>query len=94
MVLTSNTTHVKLGNSLALTANVIGGRFPYTYKILVKNTTTQGQFVYTGQNGTSTSGNLTIIETPPKLGASFYRINVTDTLGMMTNATIHIVASR
>ena len=94
MILTSNTTHVKLGESLALTANVIGGRPQYTYQILVKNTTTHGQFIYTGQNGTSATGNITVIETPPKLGASFYRIDVTDTLGMVTNATIHTETSR
>ncbi|MFI5412516.1 MAG: hypothetical protein ACHQX1_01345 [Candidatus Micrarchaeales archaeon] len=33
------------------------------------------------------------METPPKLGADFYTIQVTDSLGQKGSATVHIVAS-
>ncbi len=92
--LASNTDHVKLGQSISFVANMTGGRPDYAYSVLVKNTTTHGRFVYTGQNGTSTDSSITFIETPQKLGSSFYMVNITDSLGMRANATVHIVASR
>jgi hypothetical protein len=91
--LTPNTTHVELGGSIGFTANIVGGAAPYSYVIEVQNTTSRGRFVPTGQNGTSTSGNLTFSETPPKLGADFYEIVVTDSLGLTASDSVHVLVS-
>ena len=93
VVLTSNTSHVELGESIAFTANITGGQAPYSYTILVKNTTSHGQFVPTGQSGTVSTGTISFVETPPKLGADFYMINITDNLGLTAGATLHVLAS-
>ncbi len=94
VTLMSNTDHVELGESIAFTANITGGLAPYTYVISVKNTTSNGSFVPTGQNGTiSSSGNFNFSETPPKLGADFYTITITDSLNQTASATLHVVAS-
>ncbi len=93
VTLDSNVSHVELGGSMAFTANIVGGKSPYTYQILVKNTTSNGKYIYTGLNGTTTNSLVYFIETPPKLGVSFYMIQVTDSLGQTASATVHTVAS-